>query len=259
MFFGRDARRLFGVYHAPNPAVARESGVVLCYPAPQEYGLAHWAFQKLATLLAEAGLHVLRFDYGTTGDSWGEAHDGCLTAWCDDIATAVDQLRETAGIRRVALVGMRVGAVLALRSLARGVRAKELVLWEPVVDGAAYVDQLEAVEDRRLRLLHYPEPDTRVPNELLGYPFPDAMQTATRAINLLSEPLPAVERGLIVTAQMTPAFQQLQTKLRDGGGDIMLSEVQDRALYSGGGHPNDPLLAHAILVAITQHLSRSGA
>jgi uncharacterized protein len=259
LFFGPGARQLFGVYHAPNGVSVRDAGVVLCYPAPQEYSQAHWAFQKLAGLLADAGLHVLRFDYSCTGDSWGESADGTLDTWTADIAAAVAQLREIAGIRRVALVGMRVGAALALRAVAAGLRIRDLVLWEPVIHGAAYLDQLESVEDRRLRLLHFPEPDTRVAGELLGYAFGATMRSATAAIDLTKEPVGSPDRVLIVTARETADQRALNTRLHAAGIHAQVQPLHDRELYVGGGHPNDALLSHAIPVAITAFLTRSDA
>ncbi len=71
LFFGDPARQLFGVYHPAAEGNAAERAVVLCAPSPQEYMPTHWAYRRLAALLAKAGVHVLRFDYFGMGDSAG--------------------------------------------------------------------------------------------------------------------------------------------------------------------------------------------
>ena len=69
--------------------------------------------------LAAQGWHVLRFDYFGTGDSAGEFDEADLTGWEADIEQALDELLDMAGARKVALVGLRLGATLAARVAAR--------------------------------------------------------------------------------------------------------------------------------------------
>ena len=66
-FFGPSAQPRFGLLHPPAGERARRAGVLLCYPGVQEYNISHWAFRKLAGLLARAGFPVLRFDWAGTG------------------------------------------------------------------------------------------------------------------------------------------------------------------------------------------------
>ncbi len=168
-YFGSSGRRLFGIYHPPAATGAREIGVVLCYPGVQEYHDAHWTFRKLATQLTRGGAHVFRFDYQGTGDSAGESGEGSLSAWREDIEAAVQELKDVSGVESVALVGLRLGAALALQACAGGLDANELVLWEPVVRGEAWVKELEALEESRRKFSRHPI--ARDPNSLLGHPF----------------------------------------------------------------------------------------
>src|ERR1700690_929523 len=93
-YFGSSSPPRFGV-HAPSQAAkSRTTAVLLCYPGVQEYNMSHWAFRRLATMLAREGFHVLRFDWSGTGDSWGSAEDGTLEGWVDDVALAVQELRD---------------------------------------------------------------------------------------------------------------------------------------------------------------------
>lgn len=255
-FFGPPERRLFGVYHAPAGTSVRDAGVVLCYPGPQEYSQVHWAFQKLAGMLAAAGFHVLRFDYSATGDSSGESAHASMVHWTEDIATAASGLRELAAIRRISLVGMRLGGALALRAAAAS-EVRDLVLWDAVITGSSYVQAIEEVERLRVRALSYPEPNTPVPGEIMGYPFGGALRTATLSIDLLAEPLPSVGRILLVAPAATDAQVAFQQSALAAGLDVTVRTIDDPSLYATGRHPSDALLAHNIPVAITSFLART--
>src|SRR5687768_16729988 len=111
-YFGSSQRPLYGVYHPSKGRTARPVGVVLCYPLGQEYMRAHRAFRQLATLLTKNGFPVLRFDYAGTGDSAGDGSAGSVATWVEDIGAAIDELKDTAGVSRVSLVGLRAGGAL---------------------------------------------------------------------------------------------------------------------------------------------------
>lgn len=135
MFFGPDAHALYGVYHPPTRTRVRESGVVLCYPAGQEYIRIHRAYRWLADQLAASGFHVLRFDYSGQGDSCGAFGDARVSQWMADIGLAVEELRGSIGVECIDLVGLRLGALLAA-AVAPHNAVRRVVLWEPRANGA---------------------------------------------------------------------------------------------------------------------------
>jgi pimeloyl-ACP methyl ester carboxylesterase len=99
--------------------------------------------RRLATLLAAAGCHVLRFDYFGTGDSMGQSREVSLRGCEEDIETAIEELQDTSGATRVTLVGLRLGATLATHVAARKNKAvAALALWDPVVSGPEYLEEL---------------------------------------------------------------------------------------------------------------------
>ena len=140
-FFGTGRRPLFGIYE-PAKSGSNRQGVVLCYPWGQEYLRAHQSFRFLSRLLAGAGVDVLRFDYYGTGDSGGESAEGDPEAWLDDIEMAIDELRDTADLREVSLIGLRLGGTLAAMCAKRRRDVVRLVLWDVVSNGKAYVSEL---------------------------------------------------------------------------------------------------------------------
>ncbi|MGH8778775.1 alpha/beta fold hydrolase [Paraburkholderia sp.] len=122
-----------------------EQGVVLCNPFGYDALCTHRSWRRLAERIAATGMPVLRFDYPGTGDSAGFEDDPQrIDAWLDSIAAAVRRLREWTGVRRVSLVGLRLGATLATLAAQRIGDIDGLVLLAPTIVGRHYVRELRA-------------------------------------------------------------------------------------------------------------------
>ena len=139
-FFGATGRQLFGYYHAAS--AGGSAAAVLCPSWGPEYQYAHRALRTLARRLAERGVHVLRFDYSGTGDSWGDGGDVSPAAWVNDVSTAMDELRAMSGTTAVDLVGLRLGGYIAARAASGRSDVRRLVLWDPVTHGDARLEEL---------------------------------------------------------------------------------------------------------------------
>jgi pimeloyl-ACP methyl ester carboxylesterase len=190
--FGSADAPLFGVYSAPDAAAARQAAVLLCAPIGLEYMRTHYAIRVVASQLAKMGLHVLRFDYHGTGDSSGNIGEGQFDIWCDDIAVAAGKLLEISGVRDLTVVGVRLGAALAVEALAsHEIRAKGLVLWDPVVSGGEYLSILEKMQAKLVAKRREP---LRPTNELLGTRCPQDLRTAIQGFDI-------AERSLKVDVQ----------------------------------------------------------
>lgn len=221
MFFGYGARRLFGIYHPPRAAARR--AVLVCQPWGQEYLRAHRSLKQLATLLAQAGCHVLRFDYFGTGDSGGDMVDGDLEGWVDDIEAAVQELQDTSGATRVTIAGMRLGATLAAIAAARqSADIDGLVLWDPVVSGSSYLRELMATE--AWTPAGPVPPPARPPqagggHEILGFALTARMEIALRQLELapLMPELPARLLALATGALPEAAVLQRALDARQAG------------------------------------------
>jgi len=129
----------FGWFHPGG----RARGVVLCGPVGEEADYVHGAWRELAEQLARGGLSTLRFDYPGLGASLDLAQRrDASTAWVESIKSAIDWLKTEAAIDDVAVVGMRLGAGLALRCARETGGVSRLVLIAPVVSGAAFQREL---------------------------------------------------------------------------------------------------------------------
>ncbi len=199
-YFGTGSRQLFGVCHTPGARLSRDAGVALCYPMGQEYIRAHRAFLHLAKLLAGRGFHVLRFDFSCCGDSSGNCEQGRLEQWVDDVSTAIDELRKGA-MKRIGLVGLRLGATLAMMAAAKQTGIEAMVLWEPVVNGCRYVRELRGSHKVWLcgsfaRARRNPAPGQA--EEVLGFPLTPSLRGELESIDVLRLDSKPADKVLIV-------------------------------------------------------------
>lgn len=211
LYFGEEPRQLYGVYHAAVRRPGRESGVLLCAPVGQESIRAHRTLRKLATMLAEAGFHALRFDYFGHGDSSGESADGSVSGWVADVRAAADELKDLAGVHRVSLVGLRYGATLAALAAAGRRDLDTLALVDPVVDGGAYLEELRTMHIAFMRA------------DLRGHDFGREWAETAGTREALGWPLPAPLRREIETTEVLAAnfaarkVVLVSSRERDGG------------------------------------------
>jgi len=143
-FFGSRHAPIFGLYHEPASGQKRRSGVVICPPLGEEIFPAHRVLRVLATQLARLGFPVLRFDYLGCGNSWGDDLDVTIPTCLDSLSRAVGKMREQSGCERVVTIGLRFGGTIAgMSATASPGLFHECVMWDPVLDGVAYVQDLQ--------------------------------------------------------------------------------------------------------------------
>jgi alpha-beta hydrolase superfamily lysophospholipase len=129
-------------------------GLVICNPFGNEAVSAHRSLRQLADAAARAGMATLRFDYDGAGDSAGHDMDpNRIAAWLASVRHACDKLREDAGLERLCLVGVRLGAMLAALEAARRTDVAGLIAIAPVVSGRTYARELyvmrRAIDSKR--------------------------------------------------------------------------------------------------------------
>jgi len=208
-YFGSPSRELLGCYHAPAAASApaRDVGLVLCYPLGHEYLQFHRVFRQLAILASEAGFPVLRFDFHGCGDSAGDDRGWRLERWVEDVETAIEELKRRAGVATIGLAGLRLGAALALLVGASRSDVDALVLWDPVLNGRAYLDELRRLHRGMLSYAHVrPDPrgeegreaDAEGTEEILGFPLPAPLIADLDELDLLKIAERPARRALVI-------------------------------------------------------------
>ena len=142
LFFENGDYRLFGVVHQP---VGTPSGAawVFCHPFAEEKLWAQRVYVSFARTLAARGAWVLRFDMMGNGDSEGQFSAASVDTMLSDIDCAIRYLEGVSGISvSIGLLGLRLGATLAALAAERSQKVGTLVLWEPIVDGARYMQEM---------------------------------------------------------------------------------------------------------------------
>jgi pimeloyl-ACP methyl ester carboxylesterase len=147
IYFKSGRQSLFGWLHLPEESARTDLGVVICKPFGYEAICAHGSIRAFADACATAGATVLRFDYTGTGDSSGtDTNTDAVAQWCDDIRAAMDALRQTGQVTRLALLGVRFGALLAGMVADIDPSVENLIAVAPVVSGRRYLRELRAFQ-----------------------------------------------------------------------------------------------------------------
>jgi amino acid adenylation domain-containing protein len=264
--FGPAGRELVGLYQPPSGGVDRRKACLLCNPFGQEAVRSHRVFRILADRLARAGFHVMRFDYFGTGDSAGADEEGDLAVWTEDVARASDELVRRGSATEVAWLGLRLGAsvaALASRSVTRA--PARLVLWDPVLDGAAYLAELaEAHVNARkeaydLRWESESAVRARVAEEAktesIGYPVTTALKAQLRELTAASLAGARARRITLVGAGSPGAWTGLTQGLSAAGIEVRTVKISSEIVWLLNDMLNDSLMPPDDLRALAAALS----
>lgn len=213
LYFGPEGRELFGMLHpgtGSSPGV-KPMAVVLCNAFGLEGIRAHRTLRVLAERLARAGHWVLRFDYFGSGDSAGDDSEVTLDGLRQDIEGA-DRLLHSAsnGLPRV-WIGLGLGATAALLAARHASKAPaRLILWEPVLDGAAYREVLRQRHAQNVKEAFAsrltPAPPEAGRSEALGFAISAKLEADLAGLGVSSlHPLPNGIRTTLVAQPGDPA------------------------------------------------------
>ncbi len=215
LFFGPPHHQLYGVYHPAARTRAVSGGVVLCYPAGQEYIRIHRAYRWLADQLAAVGFHVLRFDYTGQGDSAGTFADANLKQWIVDGQHAIEELQLITGVHHVDVVGLRIGALVAT-ALADVSSVRRLVLWEARAEPGAYHAEMRAQIQKGEQPLN-DFVDTNGTLNLNGFAFTPDFLAALDAFDLQTAACAKISSALLIGADDPGGLSGFADRLRRQG------------------------------------------
>lgn len=213
LYFGSSDSPLYGVYHPPKARQGRRTGLVLCYPFGQEYMRAHRAFRQLSLLLAKSGFHVFRFDYTGTGDSAGDSQTFGIAQALADTSLAIDEIMDSAEVSQVGLIGLRLGGTIACMVAAERTEVSALAIWDPIVSGSGYLDEL--LQDASGRSQPYGSAAGSGSGTLgvMGYPVTERLRRELRGIAAVSPPKASGCQSLVMCREETSEALRLTSVL----------------------------------------------
>ena len=216
LFLKNKNYNLFGVIHEPEPRKSNKlnelkkqtTGIVFCHPFAEEKLIAHRVMVNLARRLTKEGISCFRFDYMGHGDSDGNFEDSTIETRLSDIQCAIEFLKERTGVKRVGLLGVRLGATLAALTCNNVSEINSLILISPIIEGKPYIDQClrsnlttqmftyKKITKDRKQLISDLMADKTV--NIDGYLLTKALYQQIKTINLLTEPLVSPQNILIL-------------------------------------------------------------
>ena len=255
--------RLFCLYLQPADATARDAALYLP-PFAEEMNRSRRMAALLGHALAAQGCAALILDPSGTGDSAGDFADARWAAWAADAKAALDWLTAQ-GHKRLHLIGLRAGANLALEADSEPTGLRSLVLWQPLLTGKLFLNQLlrvrvaaslggpqdgskETTGDLRARLR---DGETL---EVAGYPLSPALADEvegldfTAAASRCTQPLHWIELVSDTAAEPAPASARALKALEEAGREANYLRVQGEPFWT----IEEPVLIDALIQATVE-------
>ncbi len=238
---------LTGWYH-PGSATR---GVVIVPALGFEELTSRRSLRILADDLSHRGVPVLRFDFHGTADSLGHVMDADrLERWTSDVHTAIDWLRDHAGVHEVTLVGLRFGALMAARIASEREDIAQLALLAPPVSGKTYLREQAMLAS------------------VIGNadPLPDGVNVAgfclsretVDAIRSLTWTPPAVPVSLLL-CEAGPAMAQARILAAFGGQAIRLESLPFQGYEAMICDPTASIVPRETLTSLADHLAEGAS
>jgi pimeloyl-ACP methyl ester carboxylesterase len=226
LYFNSGENQLFAWLHQPTKSSESKLGVVICNPFGYESICAHRSVREFAETIAAGGIPALRFDYLGCGDS-AEIDENAdhVKIWSQDVIAAIRELRRRAGVDRVCLLGIRLGALLAALAAAECRIVESLILVGPVISGRRYVRELRMTQLAGIALTGSsssdgdPEANRANPKALEagGFSLSPATLESLAQVDLHTAAAPAVRSILILDNDKLPSAKRWAESLSQSG------------------------------------------
>lgn len=254
--------RLFGFRHVPDRPI--RGAVLVCGSLFAEFRKNYRKEVELGRRLASDGVAVQRFHYRGVGHSDGEPARVTFDSLTDDALAAAARLQEATGRGVDAVVGTRLGGLVAIGLASR--LSAAAVLWEPVTDPHAYfreafrarsIVDLAAATDTAGRRSHEEEMRSNGSVRVLGFPIHRALYESLlevgRDVASVGTPSPV----LVIRVRpnsVNPRRDELVDRWRHAGAQVDVREVVSEGAWWLAGHEvrsSDGPLEAADVVGLT--------
>lgn len=201
LWLGEPGQQLYAALHRPGNAEATR-GVLLVPPLLHEQPRSRRFITEVASAFAANGTAAMRFDFFGSGDSAGRCDELRLSMMHDDLRRASAALRSHTGVSRVAVIAWRASALVVWDWMRSGGEASELILWEPMLDGREWLDDLvraDAAErcSPERYTGHRPLIADASDGQLMGYAVAPELRDAMAEVSIAPASAPATALWLV--------------------------------------------------------------
>lgn len=135
-------RQIFTAYHEADPIKDQGKAVILALPFGHEFYKSYPFARKLAIKLAEAGIHVLRFDWLGHGDSEGYSQSFYFDEQISILASLKSYLLDSSGIDSASWIGMRLSSWLLMSAYQQNkIQTNQIISVDSLQSPEAFFDQ----------------------------------------------------------------------------------------------------------------------
>jgi len=151
-YFHNHNQLIAGTLHFPD-GPGPHPGVIFCHGFTGHKSEAHFLFVKASRALAGRGMASLRFDFRGSGESEGEFVEMTPSAEISDARCALRAFAGEAEVdeRRLGVIGLSLGGLVAACTAGREPMIKSVVLWSAVAENTR-LSQIAADDDMRRQL-----------------------------------------------------------------------------------------------------------
>jgi len=220
-YFASDGGPLFGWLHSATGS-PRNMGLVICKPFGYEALCAHRSLRCFAETAAELGIPSLHVDYLGTGDSADmDPLADQISVWTHDVVAAVRELRKRTSVQQVCVLGVRLGALLAVLAAEECKDITSLVLISPIVSGRRYLRALRTARLAASLNAATPDADNAEAGdgamEASGFLFSAATIGSLTQIDLKTRAVPPVADILVIDGKSLPGAGPWARQLAESG------------------------------------------
>ena len=156
-FENKTNRRLFGILHECDAKKAERlcgAAIIYCHPLFEEKLHSHRVMVNFARYAANRGIHVLRFDYFGDGESEGFFEEASISSRISDIFAAIRIAEDRLQASKIFLLGLRLGATLALLASGNHEMVAGIAAWSPIIKGKEYIHTMLRVNLSKQMIVH---------------------------------------------------------------------------------------------------------
>jgi pimeloyl-ACP methyl ester carboxylesterase len=245
--------------HIHIPENKGNTAVLVVPPFGWEDICSYRSLRILSESLSANGIPSMRYDLPGTGDSSGGSQDPALVdAWIKSVGDAAAELRAVTGMQNIAVIGIRLGAMLAIAAAHAEAELNNLILWGPAATGRALLRELRAFQQMEQSSSGEPaqiDSSVRSGLEVAGFFLSTETERDLEALDISRFPVGSPCRVLILTRDSFPADRKLILALENSGCPV---EVATGEGYAGMMlEPHDSVPPLTTIAAIVDFLTRN--